>query len=133
MRVIKTMQPADSGARRFHRRYGDQLCAVRYRESDCGSKLFTTIEIIVDERERPKKNISNVSLHACRRNEVVALRVAYEDVELRKKVKAAGAWWSRTGQAWVMRRDTAVQLGIAHRVQEGLVDLCTDIDTSLRF
>ncbi len=130
MRVIKTMRPGDRGTHRFHRRYGERLCAVRYRDSACGAKTLTTIEIIVDERDKVPRGICQNAVHAHRRAEPVALRIAYDEMELRELVKSAGGRWSKAGKAWVAQRGTAVRLGLAHRVVEGLVEACTDVDTS---
>ncbi len=130
MRVIKTMRPGDRGTGRFQRRFGDRLCAVRYRKSACGTRVLTTVEIIVDERAKAPARVSHNTLHALQRAEAVALQIAYDETELRQMVKQAGGRWSRRGRAWVMRRDRAVGLGLAHRVDETLVEACTDVDTS---
>lgn len=130
MRVIKTMRPGERGTGRFQRRYGERLCAVRYRRSACGTRIMTTVEIIVDVREKAPDGISHNAVHASQRAEPVALQIAYDETELRKLVKQAGGRWSRLGRAWVMRRDTAVGLGLAHRMDVKLVKACTDIDTS---
>ena len=105
MRVIKTMRPGERGTRRFQRSYGERLCAVRYRKSDCGRRIVTTIEIIVDEREQAPPGISHNALLAARRSRPVALRIAYREMELRQLIKEAGGRWSRSGRAWVVRRD----------------------------
>ncbi len=130
MRVVKTRRPVDRGTSRFQRRFGERLYAVRYRKSACGTRIVTTVEIIVDEREKAPAGVSHTALHAFQRAEPVALQIAYEETELRRLVKQAGGRWSRAGRAWVMRRDAAVGLGLAHRMDEKLVEACTDIDTS---
>jgi len=130
MRVIKTMRPGERGARRFQRRYGERLCAVRYRQSACGAKVLTTVEIIVDERDKVPARTSHNALHAHQRTQPVALRIAYGEAELRQLIKQAGGRWSAKAKAWVSRRDIAISLGLGHRIVEGLIDACTDIDTS---
>ena len=57
MNIIKTFRPGDDGTKRYTDKYGQQLCAVRYRRSPCQKTVYTTVEIIVAEREayqRPK-------------------------------------------------------------------------------
>lgn len=130
MRVIKTMRPGERGTARHQRRYGERLCAVRYRKSDCGSRIVTTVEIIVDDRAAAPAGVCHNAVNARQRAQPVAIKIAYDEIELRRLAKQAGARWSRSGRAWVMRRDTAVGLGLLHRVDGKLLASCTDIDTS---
>lgn len=131
MHVTKTMRPGERGTGRFQRRYGERLVKVRYRKSACESRLFTTVEIIVDEREAPPPGVSHDALNASRRAEPVALEIKYDEIELRALVKKSGGRWNPRGRAWVIRRDVAVGLGLAHRINERLLDECSDIDTSV--
>ncbi|SDK74083.1 hypothetical protein [Microbulbifer yueqingensis] len=131
MHVIKTIRPGQGGARRFEQRFGKRLCAVRYRESPCGQKILTTVELIVEEREKPAPGASLAAVHAYRKSEAVALSIGYEEHAMRRLVKQAGGRWSRVAKAWVILRETANTLGLAHRIVEGLAEECTDIDTSI--
>ncbi len=92
MDVVKTLRPGDSGSHRFLDEWGDKLVAVRYRKSDCGKQIYTTIEVIVDQRDASPP--SHRILQMTGRNRAVAIRVHYEEQELRQKIKAAGAKWS---------------------------------------
>lgn len=130
MEVIKTIKPGRSGTKRFSQRYGDRLCAVRYRTSECGQKIYTTVEIIVDERSKPQPRISERAYQIRKGQEPVALKISYEEIDLRQLAKNAGARWSKTAKAWITRRHIAISLGLADRIVEGLVDRCTDLDTS---
>ena len=130
MKVIKTMRPQDRGARRFIDRYGKRLCAVRYRSSDCGTRVFTTVEVIVDERPRTPQGVNLNAVHAYRLQQAVALRIAFSETEMRQAVKAAGGKWSRQLQAWITTRDKAIVLGLSHRIEEGLAENCRDLDIS---
>jgi len=76
MRVIKTMRPGGRGTGRFAGRYGDRLVAVRYRNSDCGRRVFTTVELIVDERAAVETHVSNSAVNALRSKEPVAIRIS---------------------------------------------------------
>lgn len=128
MKVIKTIRPSERGAKRFLERYGERLCTVRYRASDCGSKIYTTVEVIVDTRLRTGDGICSNSVNAARKAELVALKIGYKETEQRRAVKQIGGRWSRQIQAWITRREEAIKLGLAHRIEEGLVELCTDVD-----
>ncbi|WP_250461821.1 hypothetical protein [Microbulbifer litoralis] len=133
MKVIKSIRPGDLGSRRFEQRFGKRLCRVRYRESPCGKKLFTTVELIIDEREKPAAGTSLAAVNAYRKKEPVAVCVGYEEQAMRRLVKQAGGRWSASGKAWVIQRESAVTLGLSHRIVEGLIEKCTDVDTSLGF
>ena len=127
MEIIKTIRPGDDGSKRYHEKYGDQLCAVRYRRSPCKSTVYTTVEIIVAQREayHPK---SPPQKPAPNNSEWVAVKIAYEEVELRTEVRKMGGRWSKVAKAWVVKRTMAERRNIGHRVVEGLVDQCLDID-----
>jgi len=131
VKVIKTMRPHERGAKRFVERYGNRLCAVRYRQSECGTKVFTTVEVIVDERRKTSQGISLKAEQAQRLQQPVAVKVNYEEVEIRRAIKNLGAKWSRQLQAWITTRDKAIILGLTHRIEEGLAERCTDIDASI--
>ena len=55
MDVIKTFKPGDDGTKRYSEKYGQQLCAVRYRRSPCKKTVYTTVEIIVSARDAYKR------------------------------------------------------------------------------
>ncbi|WP_237067956.1 hypothetical protein [Microbulbifer guangxiensis] len=130
MQVIKTMRPGHKGARRFERRFGKRLCAVRYRNSPCGKKVLTTVELIVDEREKPAPGVSHAGLQAYQRAEPVALSVGAEEHAMQRLLKQAGARWSQKGRAWVATRELVATLGLNHRIVEGLIDACEDVDAT---
>lgn len=131
MPVIKTIRPGQLGAKRFERRFGRRLCAVRYRESSCGAKILTTVELIIDEREKPRPGVSLAAINAARKREAVAISIGYEETAMRRLVKQAGGRWSKRGKAWVLPHETVATLGLAHRIIEGLVEDCTDVDPSI--
>ncbi|MBN8429366.1 hypothetical protein JF535_00750 [Microbulbifer salipaludis] len=127
MEIIKTIRPGDDGSKRYHDKYGDQLCAVRYRRSPCKNTVYTTVEIIVAQREAYRnKNTKPTSPQ--NPTEWVALKIAYDEVELRAEVRKIGGRWSRTAKAWVVKRSMAERRNMAHRIVEGLIDQCLDVD-----
>lgn len=58
------------------------------------------------------------ALHAFRRQQLVAIPIAYEEIALRAAAKRGGA----------MPYLTAVALGIQNRVIEGLAEKCSDVE-----
>ena len=130
MDVIRTIRPGQPGSARFMKHWGEQLVTVRYRRDAATGALFTTIEIIVDQRETPPDGVRLTHHHAARRNTVVAVRIDYREHALRRHAKDNGARWSPQLRVWLMRYDTAVVLGLHRRVIEGLAERCTDVDIS---
>ena len=51
-----------------------------------------------------------------RPDEVVGVRVAYEEYSLRQKVKAAGGHWNRNRQLWELDYIEVEALDLAHRI-----------------
>jgi adenine C2-methylase RlmN of 23S rRNA A2503 and tRNA A37 len=126
MEVIRTIKPGMPGSRRFQKHWGKNLVAVRYRRS--GNKLFTTIEIVVDERDQSHPSISLNSVHAFKRMQLVAIPIAFEEGALRAAAKRNQARWSAQRKVWVMPYSTAVTLGVQSRVVEGLAEKCLDVE-----
>jgi hypothetical protein len=126
MDVIRTIRPGMPGSRRFQKHWGENLVAVRYRRDE--QKVYTTIEIIVDEREQSDPRISLNSVHAFKRQQIIAVVIAFDERTLRAKAIQAGAQWSAKAKAWLMTYNTAVALGLQHRIVEGLAEKCTDVE-----
>lgn len=130
MDVIRTIKPGDPGSRRFVRQYGEELVAVRYRRATDGSRLFTTIELVVDSREsKPGVNQHAVLRHQAKK--WVAVRIEYGETELRATVKRNKARWSRSHQVWLMRHEQAVAMGLSNRIIPGLAGQCDDVGLDL--
>jgi 2'-5' RNA ligase len=89
--VIRTIRPGKPGSTRFLQHWGDRLVAVRYRKDNEAGKLYTTIEIIVDERELPPEGVRFSQHRTVRRNTVVAGPIHYEEYDLRMQAKQYGA------------------------------------------
>lgn len=126
MDVIRTLKPGQPGTRRFQDHWGDQLVAVRYRRS--ARSNFTTIEIIVDERQQPEPGVSLNAVHAYRRQRVVAVKVAWEEVAIRAALKRNQARWSKDHKVWLLSYSAAVALGLRDRIVEGLAERCPEIE-----
>ena len=128
MDVVKTMRPGQTGANRFVRKYGKQLVAVRYRRNPNDTKTYTTVELIVDEREYAGKKVSLRSVHAYKRKEWVAVPIAFHEHELRHQAKHLGARWSKNHKVWVLLYQHAVELGIIHRQRPDVLAQINDVD-----
>ncbi len=110
MRIRKTLQPQQHGAKKLLAQYGEQLVCVRYRYDDQQRKRLKTVEIIVEEEPwTPPQRPST-------REGVVALRIAVTEGVVRRQVKAAGGTWHPQQQVWHLRYDRVVALGLASRI-----------------
>ncbi len=78
------------------------------------------MELIVEQsdwepRARPVPGPSS-SFQPLRGDGVVALRVGWQEVELRHAVKAAGGRWNRAKRVWELCRDRVADLGLEARI-----------------
>lgn len=101
--VLKKLAPDAPGAKRFANRYGDALVCVRYREDEAGRRRLTTIELVVDQRPMPPPQAQ-------------AVRIAYEEAELRRQVKAAGGIWDGKRKLWQLPKAAIRKLKLEDRV-----------------
>lgn len=104
-RVVKKLLPHAPGTKRLSERFGDELVCVRYRIDAQSQRRYTTVELVVASGPLPPPLPAEVYV-----------RVAYEEVELRKKVKAAGGQWCQERKLWRMPRVSARRLGLLRRV-----------------
>jgi len=112
METRLTRRPGQAGTRKFVERYGDRLVCVRYlydREKGCRHK---TVELIVETvpwqpgARRPRR----------RDEEMIAVRIGYDEADLRERAKRLGAIWRPQHRLWEMRWLDAKRLGIADRI-----------------
>lgn len=89
--VRLTLKPGQRGTRRLLATYGDQLVPVRYRYDAARKKRFTTVEIVVDERDWTPRSRRPLD------GEVVGVRVAFDEIDVRRRVGEAGGRGTRRG------------------------------------
>ncbi len=99
LRVAKTYAPTQDGAKRFHRRYGEQLVCVRHRLSADGRLRHTTVELLVESTPV-----------ASRARTLVALRIPSTDRETRQRLLACGAIWNSKERYWLVHQLVARNL-----------------------
>ena len=103
--VLKKLAPTAAGARRLAARFGDALVCVRYREDAKGTHRLTTVELIVDMRPLPPGEL--------------LVRIAYDETDLRARVKDAGGTWDGKLKLWRVSRTTVRKLKLTSRVVAG--------------
>jgi len=109
-----TLRPGQNGTKKLHDRYGERLVRVRYLYDPQAGRRLKTVELIVESiawRPRPRR---------ARRSddEIVAVRIAYQEAELRERAKRLGAVWRPAQKLWEISWRDAKRLGISDRVQQ---------------
>lgn len=110
MKIRRILQPGQPGTKKLFDKYGDNLICVRYRYDDEQQTMFKTIEIVVDRK--PWQPQTKKNLHA----QMMSLRIAYNETEARKQVKAAGGKWDPTQQVWLLCYEKVIELGMKDRL-----------------
>ena len=105
LRVAKTYAPDQNGARRFARRYPDQLVCVRHRLSDDGSLRHTTVELLIESTPV-----------ASRARTLVAVKIGASDKNTRTLLMACGAQWVPKEKYWLLPRMVAKNLRLLKNV-----------------
>ena len=99
LRIAKRYAPTQNGAKRFLRRYGDQLVCVRHRLSDDGKVRHTTIELLVESTPI-----------VSRMRSIIALRIPQADKGSRQLLMACNAKWKPKERVWLVSQLIAKNL-----------------------
>jgi hypothetical protein len=111
--VSKKLTPGQAGTKRYQRQFGDALVCVRYRHHPEAGKRYTTVEIIVDERQHPLPTRP----HGIVDGEIVAIQIGYAETDLRQRAKQSGAKWDNATKHWLMPYRVALELGLHGRIK----------------
>ncbi|TMH10420.1 MAG: hypothetical protein E6H70_16835 [Betaproteobacteria bacterium] len=115
METRLTLRPGMPGTKRLLARYGERLVCVRYLYDEARNRRLKTVELVIEEApwhglaRRPRRND----------HELVGVRIAWNESELRSAVKRAGAIWRPRQKLWEMSWEAVRTLGIGHRVVTG--------------
>jgi hypothetical protein len=104
-RVTKKLLPGQPGTLKLARRHGSALVCVRYRLDEAGLRRITTVELVVEQA---------IATHRAER--MVAVRLHFEEVELRATVLERGARWDKAAKVWRMPRRVAIALNLSARI-----------------
>ena len=115
MDVFKTLKPHDPGTKRYLRKYGDKLVAVRYRKGTNPDQIYTTVEVIVDARPYTP-GITHTPARSQLKTQPVALRVGLEEIDIQQKIRNAGGKWNRQQQAWILEYGKVCELKLKGRI-----------------
>ena len=114
METRLTRRPGQDGTKKLLRRFGERLVCVRYRYDEARGLRHKTAELIVESvpwQPRPRR--------ARRRDdEIVAVRIAWPEADLRERAKRLGAVWRPAQKIWEMRWADVKRLGLERRIVE---------------
>ena len=123
MDVRKTLQAGQQGTLKWQQRFGAKLLNVRYRYDDEGKKRYTTVEIIVEEKDYIHSPVNKCYTRenpgptkAVKTGLDVYIRVGYQELDIRMQIKKAGAKWDAQRRLWQINRSTAQSLGLENRI-----------------
>ena len=100
------------GTKNLHDQYGDRLVCLRYLYDEVGGKRLKTVELIVETAPwigKPRKSRRQD-------HDMVAIRIAWDESELRLAVKNAGAIWRPRQRVWELDWKTVRELKLQDRV-----------------
>ena len=118
MKVIKRINPGKPGTKQYLKEFGESLFCVRYRHDQENNKRITTVELIVDKGfYHPELNRRQYRTLVDNKQQVY-LRIAYEETELRQKVKNSGGCWRPEKKCWQLNYKDAVKLGLKDKIVE---------------
>ena len=86
------------GTKKLVARYGERLVCARYLYDEARNRRLKTVELVVEEAprrgraRRPRRND----------HDLVGVRIAWSESELRSAVKRAGAIWRPRQKLWEM-------------------------------
>lgn len=110
MQTRLTLKPGQKGTRKLQKEYGDRLVCVRYRYDARRKKRYKTVELIVEAIDWEEKFPSPTP------ETKVAVKIEWDEFEVRVRVKQAGAVWNATEKVWMMEYRQADQLGLTDRI-----------------
>jgi hypothetical protein len=116
MKVLKTISAGQQGSQKYLQVWGDKLLNVRYREDNTGEIVITTVEIVVDERPKPRQGCQQRGYLAARAKSYVAIKIGFDEASLRVKVKQSGGQWNNDRELWILSREKVMALGLKERI-----------------
>jgi len=110
MKTKRILQAGQPGTKKLVDRYGDNLICVRHRYDEQKKMVHKTIEIIIESRlllENEKKILEHKS---------VDIRVGYNEVELRSRIKEYGGRWEPQRKVWQLPFEKVKELDLLNRI-----------------
>ena len=112
METRLSLMPGQNGTKKLLATYRERLVCVRYRYDAARQLRHKTVELIVETtRWLPRAR------NARRRpDDMVAVRIAYTESELRERIKRVGGIWRPRHKLWEVDWKTVCAIGLQDRV-----------------
>ncbi len=106
MKTQKLIKPGQPGTKKCVEKYGDRLICIRYKIDKKENRWLKTAEIILHEKSITgrRKRIPP--------NKLMPLKINYNNIYLRKLVKAAGGKWDSIKKVWELPYNKVIELGL---------------------
>jgi len=113
MKIRRKLLPGQPGTKKLAEKFGEDLVCVRYRYDAKRKRKIKTVELIIEESswEVDTKRIPP--------NKITHIRVNYGEVELGKRIKAAGGKWNKEKRLWELPYKHVMELGLKDRMVIG--------------
>ncbi|MDH4095974.1 MAG: hypothetical protein OEV81_14450 [Betaproteobacteria bacterium] len=114
METRLTLRPGQPGTRKLVERYGERLIRVRYVYDPASGQRLKTVELVVEavpwtpRGRKPRRQD----------DDVVYVRIAFHETELRERAKRLGAIWRKPQRLWEITYRDSKRLGIEDRIVE---------------
>jgi len=122
MEIRTVRRPGARGTAKLLAKYGERLVCIRYRYDPAHGKRYKTIELIIGEEDwqppapHPFAQESHQKAPERFHTRRVGVRIAYDEAELRKQIKAAGGMWDPAERLWFIPEEYVRRLGLVQRV-----------------
>ena len=114
METRLTFRPGQPGTRKLVERYGERLLCARYVYDAAAGRRLKTVELVVEsvpwETRRRRSRGQD--------DDVVYVRIAFHETELRERAKRLGAIWRQPQKLWEITYGDSKRLGIEDRIVE---------------
>ena len=110
MKTIKVIQPGEPGTKKLAQRYGNKLICVRYRHDPLNGRKLKTIELVIEEHEC-QANSEKIPM-----NKIMHIKIAFEETQLRNRVKGMGGRWNPNLKAWQLPYGIVLKMKLEERI-----------------
>ena len=110
MKTTVKLLPGQPGTKNLVDMFGDKLLCVRYRYDADRELRIKTVELVIEKSPWQPKLPQTDS------EEIVSIKVNYDETHLRKQVKQNGGKWDHHKKLWQMPYRNVVQLDLINRI-----------------
>jgi hypothetical protein len=106
-KVLSVRKPGQRGTKKLVAQYGSRLRAVRYLYDRRTGQTLRTVELVL---VAPTVGPCELNLA-----DLVGVRIAFHEIELREKLRQLGGRWNPHDKVWIIRHQHLETLGLQNR------------------